>query len=311
MLTRFWQVCIVVCVCCAVGCSGPSDDPDAGLDKQKTTGIITVYVVNYPLKYFAERIGGEHVDVVFPAPEDKDPAYWRPRTNVIADYQNAELVLLNGASYAKWTKTASLPNARLVETSASFRDRYIKIEDAVTHTHGPAGDHSHAGTAFTTWLDPGLAAAQASAIRDAFIKRRPQHADEFKKNFEGLEADLNKLDTALTDLVSGKSDRPILFSHPVYQYLTRRYGLNAKSVHWEPDEMPSPDQWEQLAELLKVHPAKWMVWEGTPEESTSSRLAEMGIRSVIFDPCGNRPEQGDYLEAMHRNTEALRRVYAE
>jgi len=311
MLTRFRQVCIVVCVCCAVGCSRPSDDPDAGLDKQKTTGIITVYVVNYPLKYFAERIGGEHVDVVFPAPEDKDPAYWRPRTNVIADYQNAELVLLNGASYAKWTKTASLPNSRLVETSASFRDRYIKIDDAVTHTHGPAGDHSHAGTAFTTWLDPGLAATQASEIRDAFIKRRPQHADEFKKNFELLEADLNELDAALTEVISGKSDRPILFSHPVYQYLTRRYGLNAKSVHWEPDEMPSPEQWEQLPERPKDHPAKWMVWEGTPEESIPSRLAQMGIRSVIFDPCGNSPEQGDYLEAMHRNAEALRRVFSE
>jgi ABC-type Zn uptake system ZnuABC Zn-binding protein ZnuA len=30
----------------------------------------TVYVVNYPLQYFAERIGGEHVTVVFPAPAD-------------------------------------------------------------------------------------------------------------------------------------------------------------------------------------------------------------------------------------------------
>lgn len=311
MLTRFRRAFIVACVCGAVGCSGPSEEPEAGLDQQKTSGIITVCVVNYPLKYFAERIGGEHVDVVFPAPEDKDPAYWRPRTNVIAQYQDAELVLLNGASYAKWTKTASLPHSRLVETSASFRDRYIKIEGALTHTHGPAGKHSHAGTAFTTWLDPGLAAAQASAIRDAFIKRRPQHADEFNKNFELLEVDLNELDATITELVSGKTDQPILFSHPVYQYLARRYGLNAKSVHWEPDETPSAEQWEQLAELLKDHPAKWMVWEGTPEESISSRLAQMGIRSVIFDPCGNRPEQGDYLEAMHRNAEALRRVYAD
>ena len=29
---------------------------------------LTVYVVNYPLQYFAERIGGGHVKVVFPAP---------------------------------------------------------------------------------------------------------------------------------------------------------------------------------------------------------------------------------------------------
>jgi hypothetical protein len=27
----------------------------------------TVYVVNYPLQYFTQRIGGDHVSVVFPA----------------------------------------------------------------------------------------------------------------------------------------------------------------------------------------------------------------------------------------------------
>ena len=37
-----------------------------------------IYVVNYPLKYFAERIGGEHVKVEFPVPAGADPAYWNP-----------------------------------------------------------------------------------------------------------------------------------------------------------------------------------------------------------------------------------------
>ncbi len=30
---------------------------------------LSVYVVNYPLKYFAERIGGDNVKVVFPVLE--------------------------------------------------------------------------------------------------------------------------------------------------------------------------------------------------------------------------------------------------
>ena len=34
----------------------------------QVTGKLGVYVVNYPLKYFAERVGGEHVRVVFPGP---------------------------------------------------------------------------------------------------------------------------------------------------------------------------------------------------------------------------------------------------
>jgi len=35
-------------------------------------GPLLVYTVNYPLKYFAERIGGEHVRVEFPAPSDNE-----------------------------------------------------------------------------------------------------------------------------------------------------------------------------------------------------------------------------------------------
>ena len=38
-----------------------------------------VAVVNYPLRYFAERIGGDVIEVGFPVPLDVDPAFWCPR----------------------------------------------------------------------------------------------------------------------------------------------------------------------------------------------------------------------------------------
>jgi zinc transport system substrate-binding protein len=45
---------------------------------------LVIYTVNYPLKYFAERIGGEHAEVVFPAPAGVDPAYWMPERKTIS-----------------------------------------------------------------------------------------------------------------------------------------------------------------------------------------------------------------------------------
>ena len=56
---------------------------------------LTVFVVNYPIQYFTERIGGEHVNVVFPAPANVDPAYWMPDRPTIADFQRADLILLD------------------------------------------------------------------------------------------------------------------------------------------------------------------------------------------------------------------------
>ena len=81
-------------------------------------GKLLIYTVNYPLAYFAERIGGDSVEVVFPAPDGIDPAFWQPTTTDILGYQSADLILLNGAGYAKWLSRVSLPAAGLVDTSA-------------------------------------------------------------------------------------------------------------------------------------------------------------------------------------------------
>jgi len=266
---------------------------------------LTVYVVNYPLQYFAERIGGEHVNVVFPAPADIDPAYWMPDAKTISDYQTADLILLNGAGYAKWINKATLPQFRMVNTSAGFKEQYIETAEILTHSHGSEGEHAHESLAFTTWIDFSLAARQAKAIAEALSRKRPEMKDGFQKNFQELEQDLLKLDRNLTDLVSKDPSRPLVVSHPVYDYFARRYGLNTKSVHWEPDEIPTNDQMLELNRILKEHPAKWMIWEGIPTKKSVERLQVIGVESLVFDPCGNAPNQGDFLSVMRQNVKNL------
>lgn len=266
---------------------------------------LTVYAVNYPLSYFAERIGGELVRAVFPAPADMDPAYWSPDAETVAAYQHADLILLNGAGYARWVERASLPRTRLVDTSAGFRDRLIAQEAAITHIHGPEGAHTHADLAFTTWLDPQLAILQARAVAGAFTEVRPEQAAAFGAGLAALESDLRELDTTLARTTGAIGDPPLLFSHPVYQYFARRYGLNARSLHWEPDDAPDENAWRALEDLLAEHPARWMIWEDTPAEQTMRKLEAMGVRSIVYSPCANAPEQGDFLGVMHRNAAAL------
>jgi zinc transport system substrate-binding protein len=270
---------------------------------------LRVYVVNYPLKYFAERIGGEHVEVQFPAPKGMDPAYWIPNIATIAAYQQADLVLLNGASFANWVDKVSLPRSRLVDTSKSFKDRYITIEGAITHSHGPEGEHAHEGVAFTTWLDFDLAATQAKAVAAAFGRKKPEAKNTFQKNYTALAKDLKALDQGIMKTVSGNPSKPLLASHPVYDYFSRRYGLNIKSLHWEPGEVPTDEQWTELQEILKEHPATWMIWEGKPNPSSVAKLKSMGIGSLVFDPCENVPEEGDFLSVVQQNAENLKAAF--
>ena len=272
-------------------------------------GPLNVYVVNYPLEYFAERIGGDHVQVEFPVPTDVDPAYWNPDITNIAAYQQADLILLNGVGYAKWVAKVSLPRSKMVDTSRKVKDQYILTKEVTTHSHGGKGEHAHEALAFTTWLDFELAARQAEAIAAAIGRKRPELRDIFQSNFEALVKDLKTLDQDIQSIVSPKPSTPLIVSHPVYDYLTRRYGLNVVSVHWEPDQVPDKSQLSELKEILKQHPAKWMIWEGNPIKESVAKLKELGVNSLVFDPCGNTPDAGDYLDVMRRNVENLKNAF--
>jgi zinc transport system substrate-binding protein len=299
-LGLFWVVWVVMVLAVFPPLGTAGSDPATTLK---------IYVVNYPLMYFAERIAGDNATVVFPAPASEDPAYWMPDARTVSDYQRADLILLNGANYAKWVKKVTLPQFRLVDTSAGFKDQYIETAEIVTHSHGPEGEHAHEAVAFTTWIDFDLAAKQARAIADALVRKKPDLRGALGENYAALEKDLMTLDRDIKEIVSKNQHQPLIASHPVYDYFARRYGLNMRSVHWEPDEIPGDEQWMDLHGILKDHPATWMIWEGDPLEASVETLKSMGINSLVFDPCGNVPEHGDFMSVMRQNIENLKMAF--
>ncbi|MEH6579482.1 MAG: metal ABC transporter substrate-binding protein [Amphritea sp.] len=262
---------------------------------------LQVFSVNYPLHYFAQRIGGAHIEAHFPAPAAVDPAFWTPDIKTVGDYQRADLILLNGANYSKWVAKVSLPRLRTVDTSRGFRDQLMKGAATPTHSHGSTGEHAHQRAAFTTWLDPRLAAQQAKAIHEALSRRRPDLRQTFLDNYTKLQAELLELDKAIEQIIAKRPHQPFLASHPVYQYFIRRYNLNLQSVLWEPDADPSEADWRALQKLTSEHPARWMIWEATPKQDTVQQLRLLAVNSVVFNPCANRPEQGDYMTVMADN----------
>jgi zinc transport system substrate-binding protein len=271
---------------------------------------LQIYTVNYPLAYMAERIGGEHASVIFPAPGDVDPAFWQPEPEDILAYQGADLILLNGAGYAKWLALASLPNSGMVDTSAAFSDRLIDVSANVRHKHGPEGDHSHGDVAFTTWLDPDLAAMQAQAIQQAMVQARPELAAEFGEAYDSLISDLEAWDKAAAEVFAQLTQAQVIFSHPVYQYLQRKYGLTGQTLMWEPDEPVSPADIAALADAAGTgSPGRRLViWEAEPLAENRDVLRALGYESIVFNPLANRPDSGDYLAGMTANIDRLNKA---
>jgi zinc transport system substrate-binding protein len=277
------------------------------------SGPMTVFVDNYPMEYFTARIAGPLAKVILPVPAGRDPAYWKPKEEDIRAIQSADLVVLNGADYSQWSKLVTLAPSKVVDTSRGFKHRFLYIDDAVVHSHGPEGEHSHAGLSSFTWLDFDQAILQAKAIAKALARLRPEAALDIDGRLAALEKDLSTLRDRLQKMAAQKQG-PLLASHPVYDYLARHAGWNLKSVHWEPDELPGDEGWAELNKLIENHPAKWMIWEGAPLDETAQRLAALGIQTIVFETLAGRPEQtpgkeADFLALMNGNLDQLERIY--
>jgi zinc transport system substrate-binding protein len=264
-----------------------------------------VATVTYPLAHFAERLAGtDPVTVLFAVPADRDPAFWRPGVADISAIQSADLIALNGAGFADWVARASLPRARVVDTSGRFADDLIRTE-SVTHSHGADGEHSHTGTASFTWLDFAQAAIQADSLAIAMERRIPAVAAGLPARRAELEADLMALDARAREIGAGLAGVTLIATHPRYQYFARAYGLDVVSLEWDAGAIPEEAQWQALADLMADSGARALIWEATPPEEARARAADMGLAQVVFPPLANRPAEGDFFSVMGASLVAL------
>lgn len=312
--------CAVLGAALLACCEKNTKNPEKPAEKTTTAtkaavkgGAPVIYTTFYPTTYFAQRIAGDRARVVCPVPADADPIFWKPEARVIAAYQSADLIILNGAGYEKWVQTASLPESRVVDTATPLADRFITIEGP-THSHGADGEHTHAGLDGHTWMDPLNAKAQAGVIRDELVKRIPGGAATFNAGYEALAKDLDALNDRLLAVSTRLSGTPLVCSHPAYNYLAARYRWSIRNVDFDPGEMPDDHGWAQLKDVLIGHPAKHMLWERAPSAAIAERLkSELGIESVEFSPCETMSEEDlkkgdDYLKVMNRNVERMEHV---
>ena len=280
------------------------EPPSPDLTSSQTKPV--VISSNYPLYFFTREIAGDNIEVRFPTIEG-DPAMWAPSGEDASKLQNADLLVLNGAGYESWLAFTTLPDGLILDTTAKMQDMLLPIENETVHQHGPSGKHSHQATAFTTWMDPQLAIEQARVIMQGLSRLAPEHSELFNSNFEILKQRLLQLDQSMARIFNDLGQQPVVFSHPVYQYLQHRYSINGRSVHWEPDVEPGTRDWIDFGNLLREHNAGIMIWEASPPDAVRAKLDQMGVRSLVFNPVGNQPDQGDYFLIMEEN---LRRLTA-
>jgi zinc transport system substrate-binding protein len=155
-------------------------------------------------------------------------------------------------------------------------------------------------------LDLKFAIEQAAVVKTRLSQLLPNQKEYFELNFQELKTDLGILDQELTKVSKDLQQTNLFGSHPVYQYLANGYSLTIRSEHWEPDQIVSKEQWAIFLDNLKHHPGKIMLWEGLPLPEVEDKLAKVGVKVVVFNPCGNKPDSGDFISVMKQNIDNLK-----
>lgn len=295
-MTRETLVALLLLI--MVGCSKDTSTPDSGEIER------VIYTTFHPTHTLTERLVGDLIPVECPLPEGTDAKNWHPPRDVVAKYQSAALIVVNGADFDHWVSHASLPGSRVVDTCRSFEDEFIYYE-TVTHSHGEGGEHSHQGIDGHTWLDPLNAKRQAGAISEALERAFPEHAADFKANAIELAGELDALDDRFRSITPRLQSVTLLASHAAYDYVARRYEWGLTNLDLDPEAELDDDA------IPAGEGKRLMLWESPPLDATIARLRdEHGIDSVVFSPAENIPADeraagADLISIMNDNLDRL------
>lgn len=303
-MKNWFSIAVMSLSLCAAGCGRDNDTPRASTDTGPTRPVILTDA--YPTLFLVERIGADRVHAVLPLPEGADPIFWMPDDAAIRMYQDADLIVLNGAGFAKWVDKVSLPEARVVKAADALPDPLIRYEHAVEHSHGPSGDHAHEGIDGHTWLDPVNAAAQADRIRAGMVEAFPAHRMRFEKAHAALASDLQALNRELHRVSTRLGNTPLLASHPAYNYVARRYGWNLRNLDLDPEAVPDANTLATVEQAAREHGAHILLWESAPSAGAlEAWQAALDLKHVVFSPAEMPPATGDYLTVMAGNIARL------
>lgn len=295
---------------------------------------LTVYTTVFPLKSFAEQIGGDAVTVETIYPNGADIHTYEPTQKDMLEYAAGDLFI--------YTTDALDPVSEKIRGAVEEHTVFFSAadgisEEAYAHDHehggeeehdgehegeeGQDGEHGHEhghehGTDPHIWLDPQLSVEMAEAIRDQLVEMNPDNESTYTENFEALEEELMTIHTELEIITEDPVRDTVYISHESIGYLADRYHFEQVGISGLNNQEPSQQELTHIIEDIKAQEIPYILYEqnitskvtDTIREETDTEPLEFHNLSVLNDE--DDPE-ATYQSIMHDNIEVLDRALNE
>ncbi len=314
--TAFAAAVAVLCVvgltaCSNAGTSTSTSESQPANESQK----VQVVASFYPMADFAQKIGGDHVEVENLCPAGTEPHEWEPSPTDITAIENADVFVYNGADMEGWVDD-TLASANLKGSVVCASDG-IELRVA-NHDHdaAEADSHEHAGEHDPhVWLAPENAKKEAENIKDALVKADPANASDYEANYEKWASEFDALDKEFSTQLSQTAGKTIVVSHEAFGYLCDAYGLVQEPITgMDAEGEPDAKTMAEIVQFVHDNNVKVIFSEDLVSPKVAQQIAdETGAACEVLNPIEGLEQEDldageDYFSVMRSNLDELVRA---
>ena len=322
----------ILCLLLFLAACGNNEEKAEKKDQQ-----VQVYTTVYPLQYFAERIGGESVNVSSIYPAGANEHTFEPTQKDMMALADADLFFYIGLGLEGFVenakKTLADEEVKMVATVDAVSDEELEVsthvhEEATTeeshehdHDHESSEGHdSHEGHDHGdidphVWMSPKISQSLALSIKDSLVEISPEQKETFEKNYEELVYELQQLDTDFEEMAHAATTKTFFVSHAAFGYIANTYGLEQLAVAGlNSQDEPSQKELTKLIDLAEEKSINHILFE----QNVSSKLTEViqkeiGAESLVLHNLGVLSKEDinnkeTYFTLMNKNLETLETV---
>jgi len=275
-----------------IGCGAKAESTTKNVTNDKLTVMVSIY----PLKEFAEKIGGDKVDVTCLVPENVEPHDYEPKTKDFQKLMKSNVFVYNGLGMESWVD----------QVNETIKDQNITIVDSSngieTRKEGEAVDPH-------IWLSLKNAEIQSENIKNTLIKIDEKNKDYYEDNYKKFKEELESIYNEYKPKFNSLDKKNFITGHAAFGYLCRDFGLTQKSVeNLFAEGEPTPKQLEDLVSFCKENNIKTVFSESLASPKVSNTLAkEVKAEVVPILTLESKEDDKNYIEAMKYNVDEIYR----
>ncbi|WP_117148865.1 MULTISPECIES: metal ABC transporter solute-binding protein, Zn/Mn family [Paraliobacillus] len=283
---------------------------------EQTDQVLAIYTTLYPLAYFTEQIGADHVEVESILPLGADAHTYEPTSKTMIEIAEADAFIYNIAEMETYAVSIeeALEGENVIISEAAEDIQLLDYADdhEEEHDHEEEEEHDHGDEDPHVWLEPIRSIELAENIKNTLVELMPGEEEEFEKNFQDLKTRLEELDRSFRDELANTARKEILVTHAAYGYWEEAYGIEQVAISGlSSSNEPSQKKLEEVIDIVNEHGIRYLLFEQNIEPKVAkviqneTNVASLNIHNLSVLTEEDVENNEDYFTIMNKNLDTL------